>query len=175
VFLSHGPDDDQSVETVLRAVTRSRYDEIFRFVRRRTTTSADAEDMTQTVFLQAAEWLAAHGSGDDDLPLLYTIARRRLIDDYRRRPQNGGHLPADDLEIEAAPAVYGGALAQTLKRELERLPEPQRRVVTLRLITGRSFSEIAAETGSNEGACKMRFRRGLDRIRDALEKEGIAP
>jgi DNA-directed RNA polymerase specialized sigma24 family protein len=48
-------------------------------------------------------------------------------------------------------------------------------VVVLRLIEGASFREIADRLGVTEEACRMRFMRGLEQMRDDLEQEGLAP
>jgi DNA-directed RNA polymerase specialized sigma24 family protein len=55
------------------------------------------------------------------------------------------------------------------------LPDSQRRVVVAKLWEGRSLAEIAQRLGTSEAACKMRFARGLARLRDRLKEEGIEP
>jgi DNA-directed RNA polymerase specialized sigma24 family protein len=48
------------------------------------------------------------------------------------------------------------------------LPETQRTVVVMKLLRGLSFAEIAGHVGTSEGACKMRFARGLEALRERL-------
>jgi len=38
----------------------------------------------------------------------------------------------------------------------------------MKLLRGLSFAEIAAHVGVGEAACKMRFARGLEALRDRL-------
>jgi DNA-directed RNA polymerase specialized sigma24 family protein len=45
----------------------------------------------------------------------------------------------------------------------------------MKLLQGLSFTEIAGHVGATEAACKMRFARGLESVRDQLEKEGVTP
>ena len=45
----------------------------------------------------------------------------------------------------------------------------------MKLLRGMSFAEIAKRVGATEAACKMRFARGLESVRDELEREGIEP
>ncbi len=151
------------------------YRQVFHFVRRRTASDAEAEEITQSVFAQAAAQLDAVKQGlPPPLAWLYTVAQRRLIDEARRRTIRSAALP---LAVRApeAEASYGGDVAGALKAALAALPHAQREVVVLRLVEGRSFAEIASRMGSTEGACKMRFRRGLASVRSTFEREGIQP
>jgi RNA polymerase sigma-70 factor (ECF subfamily) len=154
---------------------RTQYREILRFVRRRVGSSDVAEDITQEVFTQAAETLARSAtSAPPTLAWLYTVARRRLIDEARRR-----RLETVPLELVGDPedrsGIYGGALTRALAASLSRLPEAQRRVVVMHLLEGRSFADIGEVLGAGEDACRMRFMRGLKQLRIDLEKEGLHP
>ena len=55
------------------------------------------------------------------------------------------------------------------------MPDAQRRVVLGRLIQGRSFAELGRELGATEEACRMRFMRGLQQLREEFRKEGLEP
>jgi len=155
---------------------RSHYDELFRFVRRRTTSDDEAAEITQSVFAQAAARLDPVRQGSTPLlAWLYTVAQRRLIDEARRRARRGETLPLDAVAASSQERPYGSEVADALRVALAALPRPQREVVVLRLVEGRSFAEIATRVGSTEAACKMRFLRGLAVVRDVFEKEGIEP
>ncbi|HEY7732961.1 MAG TPA: RNA polymerase sigma factor [Gaiellaceae bacterium] len=151
------------------------YAEILGFVRRRVDSVADAEDVTQDVFAAVAESLArSAGSAPPTLGWLYTVARRRIVDRLRRP---GPETVSFDVagEPEALDRDYGTLVARTLQRGLASMPEAQRRVVSLRLLEGRSFAEIADRLDATEDACRMRFLRGLRRLRRTFEEEGLAP
>jgi RNA polymerase sigma factor (sigma-70 family) len=150
---------------------RDHYAGVVAFLRRRTANSEEAEELAQAVFAQAAERLTRDGRAP--LPAwLYTVARRRLIDEARRRSRRAA-VPLDVLPLAARERTYGGEVATTLRRALQRLPEPQRRIVVGRLIEGRSFAELAESAGATEAACKMRFVRGLASVREIFEEEGL--
>ena len=155
---------------------RSHYDELFRFVRRRTTSDDEAAEITQSVFAQAAARLDPVRQGSTPvLAWLYTVAQRRLIDEARRRARRGQTLPLEAVAASSEERPYGSEVAAALRVALAALPRPQREVVVLRLVEGRSFAEIATRVGSTEAACKMRFLRGLAVVRDVFEKAGISP
>jgi RNA polymerase sigma-70 factor (ECF subfamily) len=154
---------------------RSHYSDVFRFVRSRVDTRADAEDVAQQVFLSAAEALArSAATAPPSLGWLYTVARRRLIDEARRR-----RIETVPLELvrdaESGGDEYGGRVAGVLDAALATLGETRRAVVVLRLLEGRSFAEISAELGASEAACRVRFMRGLEQLRVAFEREGLTP
>jgi RNA polymerase sigma factor (sigma-70 family) len=164
------------MEDLVEPTLDERYAELFRFVRRRTVSGSEAEEITQSVFAQAAARLDAVKEGlPPPLEWLYTVAQRRLIDEARRRATRGTALPLADPTLEAREVSYGPEVAAALKAGLAALPRPQREVVVLRLVEGRSFAEIAELIGITEGACKMRFRRGLASVRATFERRGIEP
>jgi RNA polymerase sigma-70 factor (ECF subfamily) len=160
------------------AAHRRYYASVYRYVRRRTRSREDAEDLTQTVFAEAVSGLeeAAGGSGSA-LAWLYTVAKRRLIDEHRRQQV----IPAPVISLDAArleqraQSDYGVAVAGALARAIAELPIEQQRVVVLKLVEGRRFAEIAAELGVSEEACRVRLSRALRTLRAQLEREGITP
>lgn len=152
------------------------YRAIYRFVRRRSSSREDAEDMTQMVFVEAAANLTrVYADGRSPLAWLYTVASRRLIDQARRRGRAPEFVPLDAAATVPGEGRYGEALGRTLREAIELLPENQRVVVVRRLIEGASFAEIANGEGATEPACKMRYVRALNTIRTHLEQEGLEP
>ncbi len=151
------------------------YRKVWRFVRRRAASVEDAEDLTQEVFANAAASLEARETDSATLAWLFTVARRRLADEVRRR----GRFPTASLEVVADPpapgARYGREVAQALEAALSKMPDSQRRVVLGRLIQGRTFADLSLELRASEEACRMRFMRGLQLLREEFEKEGLEP
>ena len=154
---------------------RLHYRDVLRFVRRRTATEHEAEEVTQAVFAQAAERLEASPHSAALRGWLFTVARRRLLDEARRRSRSGSVVSLDGLALPVGERRYGGEVSKTLRRAFDRLPASQRSVVVGRLIEGRSFAELAAALGVSEAACKMRFMRGLESVRAVFEEEGLKP
>jgi RNA polymerase sigma-70 factor (ECF subfamily) len=143
-------------------------------MRRRTPDDHQAEELTQTVFADAARDLERFKPGATPvLAWLYTVAQRRLADRARTLARRGEPLAL--AEAEAPAPEYGSEVAAALRAGLGRLPVEQRRVVVLKLLHGLAFAEIAARVGATEAACKMRFTRGLETLRDELRREGIEP
>jgi DNA-directed RNA polymerase specialized sigma24 family protein len=43
----------------------------------------------------------------------------------------------------------------------------------MKLLEGRSFADIGRKLGASEAACKMRFARALETVRDELSRKGV--
>jgi RNA polymerase sigma-70 factor (ECF subfamily) len=151
------------------------YPAVLRFVRRRVSSLPDAEDLTQETFASAIESLGRSARHSEPTTgWLYTVARRRLIDEARRRRLETVPLEAVP-EIASAEDGYGSLVSGALDSALSRLTAPQRTVIVLRLLEGRSFAEIGARFGLTEPACRVRFMRALRQLRAEFEKEGVVP
>jgi len=147
----------------------SRYEKVYRYVRRRTRSDAAAEDMTQQTFVDAA---SSNATDDQktDLGLLFTIAKRRLIDELRKPNQK---IVSLDQAAQVPAAEVSRDVAVAVSQAIERLDPTQRQLVVLKLLRGLSFAEVSQILGLSEGACKMRLRRALERVRSDLEEKGI--
>lgn len=158
-------------------LVRAQYREVLRFVRRRVRSVETAEEVTQEVFVDAASALArATLEAEPSLAWLYTVARRRIVDEMRRRKRRGEFLvPLELVEDSATVGAYGDAVARTLRAGLASMPEGQRLVVVGRLLRGRGFAELARDLDLTEEACRMRFMRGLQHLRSVFAEEGLQP
>ncbi len=158
------------VEDLAETAFRRHYRQVYSFVRRRSASDAEAEDVAAQVFADASEALSRFRPGSSPvLAWLYTVARRRLADEARRRGRVAAAAQPTTLPR------YGREVGGTLRRTIAALPDSQRAVVVLKLIEGWSFREIAERLGVSEAACKMRLGRALERLREELEEEGVTP
>ena len=166
------------MEELAERAFRRHYAQIYRFVRRRTASDQQAEDITQDVFVDVAS-AGARLKPDRHLLLgwLHAVARRRLVDEVRRELRR----PSNVLPLEAAGTAAGPDVTATvmfgsaLREAIGRLPRGQREVVVFKLLEGRGFAEIAERLDITPAACKMRLVRALEALRDALEEEGMTP
>jgi RNA polymerase sigma-70 factor, ECF subfamily len=156
---------------------RRQYGSVYRFVRRRTSSRQEAEDVTQEVFEAAISALdqARIDAQTPPLAWLYTVARRRLIDRLRSPAHTQSGLDPAELSAAHHERSYGPSIVNALVEALSSLDDAQRRVVVMKVFEGRSFAEIAAEVGATEDACRMRLSRGLDALRRQLERKGVTP
>lgn len=80
--------------------------------------------------------------------------------------------PSDSFDPEADLERQG--IREAVEEELEELNPEQRTPVRLRL-EGRSYKEIAQETGVGLGTVKSRLSRGRRKLRKRLRRRGIEP
>ncbi|MEU3844291.1 sigma-70 family RNA polymerase sigma factor [Streptomyces sp. NPDC028635] len=140
----------------------------------------EAEDVTQQVF--TAAWRGRNGYAPErgSFPAwLVGITRRKVADALAARTRRAELVaaaaglvplpedrPGDDPEAALDRLVVGQAL--------ERLSEPQRRVLRLAFYQDLTQTQIAGVTGWPLGTVKSHTRRGLDRLRSTLMAEGVS-
>jgi RNA polymerase sigma factor (sigma-70 family) len=113
------------------------------------------------------------------------VARNRIIDRFRRKEperfgdasivtEDGEVLRMEDLVPSGDAGPEGAYLQQMLLRELERalaeLPDEQRRVFVGHEIEGRSFKQMAAETGASVNTLLSRKRYAVLHLRERLQR-----
>jgi RNA polymerase sigma-70 factor (ECF subfamily) len=138
----------------------------------------EAEDAVQDIFLSI--WRVAERYRPElgsETVFVATIARRHLIDRFRRRPMAMQSL--DDEEAPVQVAIHDSPeSASDLDRVRERLhllkPE-ERKLLDWAFLRGMTQSEIATATGMPLGTVKSHMRRGLLRLRALLDESGEEP
>jgi RNA polymerase sigma-70 factor (ECF subfamily) len=134
------------------------FDRIYRYVYVKVRDQAEAEDLTQDVFIKAYEAIKSYKWRD--LPFtawLFRIAHNRIIDHVRKTSKE----KKASLD-EAGAIAVGDPVAMTeqnfeiyqLKAALEKLPDAQKEVASLRFISELSIAEVAATLGKSEGTVK---------------------
>ncbi|MEU3095864.1 sigma-70 family RNA polymerase sigma factor [Streptomyces sp. NPDC006967] len=136
----------------------------------------EADDVTQQVFIGA--WRGRHGFRPDRGPLgawLVGITRRKIVDALAARTRR---LSLADSAARAAarpgpvPAAPDDVLDRVLLVEaLSRLPYAQREVLCMAFYEDLTQAQIAARTGVPLGTVKSHARRGLHRLRLAIEQD----
>lgn len=169
--------DKRIAETVSRERGR-----LGNFIRRRVPDPAEAEDILQDVF---HEFVAAYRLPE---PIeqagawLFGVARKRIIDRFRKKreeplPEVAGEdddgiwldevLPSADDGPEAAYAQ--AVLLEELYAALSELPEEQRAAFIAHELDGRSFREMAAESGIGVNTLLARKRYAVLHLRARLQ------
>jgi RNA polymerase sigma-70 factor (ECF subfamily) len=135
-----------------------------------------AEDIVQETLLRAwrhADALASDGAR----PWLFTVARRLVVDGYRRRRRRPVAVSSEALigSVPAPDELEGALLAWEVTDALRAL-NPQHRQVLLEVhYRDRSVAETAAVLGIPEGTVRSRTYYALRALRLALEERGVTP
>lgn len=155
------------------------------FIRRRVADEGDAEDILQDVFYELVQAYRMMKPIEQVGAWLYRVARNRIIDLFRRaRPQQsladpvasedgGGDMTLEDLlpSPDAGPeaAFARSVLVDELTAAIEELPPEQRLVFVAHEIEGRSFKELAEETGVSVNTLLSRKRYAVMHLRKRLQ------
>ncbi len=150
---------------------------IYKHIYYRVGNEADAEDLTQQVFLKA--WQAIHRYKKTTSPFiawLMTISHNQVIDFYRTRKDKAyieAEVLADGPASRPEQTTEANFEQQHLRRAILRLGGDEQQVVILRFIEGFEFAEIASVMKKKEGNVRVILHRALVKLRDILEKEKI--
>jgi RNA polymerase sigma factor (sigma-70 family) len=153
------------------------------FIRRRVPDPRDAEDILQDVFYALVEANRLLMPIEHVTGWLFRVARNRITDLFRKKkPESlSGAVLADDDELlqledllpspDAGPeALYArNVLLDELAKAVDELPEKQRDVFVAHELEGRSFKEMAAETGVSVNTLLSRKRYAVLHLRKRLQ------
>jgi len=158
------------------------------FIRKRVDNEADAEDILQDVFYELVEAYRLLEPIEHVGAWMFRVARNRIIDFFRKKrpatPQDTRRVAASDAaelsgadfadllpSPDAGPdAVYArNVLLDELESAIEELPAEQREVFVAHEIEGRSFKELAAESGVSINTLLSRKHYAVLHLRERLQ------
>src|SRR5262245_61318867 len=172
-------DEDQRVSDVFEREQRR----LRNFIRRRVLNPSDAEDILQDVFYALVEANRLLVPIEHVTGWLFRVARNRITDLFRKKtPEPWSNIVAsgdeERLRLEdllpspdAGPeALYvRHVLIEELEMAIDDLPAEQRAVFVAHELEGRSFKEMAAETGVSVNTLLSRKRYAVLHLRERLQ------
>lgn len=158
---------------------------LLNFIRRRVPDPNDVEDIVQDVLYALVEASRLLMPIEHITGWLYTVARNRITDLFRKkRPEafsdaaaedeDGELLPLEDLLLSPSAGPDAAYVRNVLLDELElalgELPKEQREVFVAHELEGRSFRELSAETGVSVNTLLSRKHYAVMHLRARLRK-----
>lgn len=155
---------------------------LFSFIRKRVKGKEDAEDILQDTLLQFVNAYTSIGSVDKVVSWLYTVARNKITDSYRKKKtatmpvinQGDGEAPLylqdilPDLGNDPEDAYFRDLIWEEVQAALEEMPQDQRDVFVANEFDDVSFKEIAETTGVPVNTLLSRKRYAVLYLRKKL-------
>ncbi len=153
------------------------------FIRRRVPDPGEAEDILQDVFFELVEAWRLPEPIEQVGAWLFRVARNRIVDRFRKRREEPLPTAGPDADDETAPwlenalpANDGGPEAAHLRRlwleaiaeALDELPPGPRDTFIAHELDGRSFKEMAADSGTPVNTLLGWKRQAVLHLRDRL-------
>ena len=156
---------------------------LMRFIRARVPNDADAEDILQDVWQQLVRTLD-QGPIERVGAWLYTVARHRIIDQYRKPRMASLEALAAELELDDDELPESllqdpttperedlrNLFWEQLHAALAELPEEQRQVFVWHELEGLSFQDIAELTGDKLNTLLSRKRYAVLSLRQRFQQ-----
>ncbi len=130
----------------------------------------DAEEITQDAFLKTfANLDSFSGSEREFVAFVKTIAINKSIDLFRKRSKKPFYEEIDDTANRIDDDTdFEDFPIDKIKETLNNLPDGYRLTITMRLIEGMEFSEIAEKMGIKESTVRSQYARGLEKLRNTV-------
>ena len=149
------------------------YSAVLGYLRKRTKSLADAEDIAGKVFLYCYEkWNTYDPSKASQATWLFMIVRSRWTDFLRRDRSYADIDELDEMlsdgEDQIGNAVRLEAIRRELAEALEKLPENQRKAIIMRYFGDYSDDEIAAYLNTTAGNVRVIIYRGLSKLKSEV-------
>ena len=139
-----------------------------------------AEDVAADTWVQVVRGLTAfRGNEQDWRAWLFTTARRRTIDERRRRSRRPAtplvEVTPEQLPVseDAADVAIEHLATRSVMALVANLPPLQAEVILLRVVAGLDNEAVARLTGRSPGAVRVAAHRGLRRLAQILAETGV--
>ena len=146
-------------------------DAIFRFCLSKTSSSEEAKDLTQEVFMKTWRHVSIGGTLSHPRAFLYTVARNLVIDYYRKEKTTSLDQMTDEgfdpVDARSEKTFDELDFARAIEH-IDALDELYREPLYLRLAEGLGPREIAELLGESENVISVRIHRGIKQLRDRL-------
>ena len=171
---------EMALQLEIDKIYKTEKNRLLAFIRSKVASREDAEDILHDVFYNTLEGVSVTDQIDNILGWLYTAARNRIIDWYRKKRLRT--LPLEDMEqygiedliadagLHPEQSYYRNLIAEALIESIEALPEEQRTVFILQELEGMTFREIAEMTGESINTLIARKRYAVHYLRKQLKE-----
>lgn len=170
--------DPASRNLAFNQLVRKYQQRVYWHVRKMVIDHADADDLTQDVFVKVWKHLGDFRQDAQLFTWLYRIATNECLG-FLKSKRRKFFLPLNDVgaelaaKLEADPAVAGDEIELKLQKAILRLPDKQRLVFNLRYYDEMPYEQMAEVTGTSVGALKASYHHAVRKIEDYVTRADV--
>lgn len=162
---------EEAFNGIVDAYTERLYWHIRRFL----CSHEDTDDLLQDVFIKIWAALPSFRGESRLYTWLYRIATNEVLNHLRKQRFKAmisleSASAALERKIDEDPYFNGDHLQRELQKAIQRLPEKQRIVFSLRYFDEMKYEDIAEVTGTSVGALKASYHHACTKIKSDLQK-----
>jgi RNA polymerase sigma-70 factor, ECF subfamily len=163
-------------EPAFRAIVEAYRTPVFNYVLRLTGDRANAEDLTQDVFLRVFQGLPRFSSRSTFTTWLFQVTKNRVLDEFRareRRPHAVVNLDDVPMLSVADRPIEEGETIDGIWRAVRDLNPDLKMALLLRDVVGLPYNEIADALEITLSTVKWRIFKAREEVQLALVREGL--
>ncbi|MCI5990608.1 MAG: RNA polymerase sigma factor [Candidatus Cryptobacteroides sp.] len=160
-------------ERAFTEIVKAYSERLFWYVRRYVGCQEDADDLIQEIFVKVWAALPSFRGEARLFTWIYRIATNEALNFLRRqRVRVALNFKSLDAEVERRidedPYFNGGEAERRLMKALQKLPQKQRIVFSMRYFEDMSYEEISEVTGTSTGALKASYHIAYEKLKKEL-------
>jgi RNA polymerase sigma factor (sigma-70 family) len=167
-WIEHGSDE------AFGAIVERHLNLVYSVARRSVPTTAQAEELTQTVFIILARKAAGLSRRTAIGGWLYRTTRFTAMEMLRRENRQQARREAFAKMETSEPNLLWEQVAPVLEEALDQIHQRDRDALVLRFMEERSLRDVGQTLGISEDAARKRVDRGLEKLRALLTRRGIS-
>ena len=162
-------------ERAFREIVDSYSERLYWHVRRFLCSHEDTDDLLQDIFVKIWSALPSFRGDSQLYTWLYRIATNETLN-FLNKQKVRSALQFESLsskleeKIDEDPWFNGDSLQRLLMKAIQRLPEKQRLVFTMRWFEELSYEDISEILGTSVGALKASYHFATEKLKTFLEK-----
>ena len=154
---------------------------VYQYCRQMTRHSAQAEDLTQEVFLRILKKASSFKGNGTFKGWMFNIARNMTLDHLRAMQRRGATAPVEESmegvveNRTAEQAASGSQNMDMLKKALGQLPETVQEIIWLGRFEFDSYEELGQALGCKAGTARVRMHRAMQQLNAEFASINGAP
>ncbi|PJJ60897.1 RNA polymerase sigma factor [Hymenobacter chitinivorans] len=168
--------DPAARNVAFNQLVRKYQSKIYWHVRKMVIDHADADDLTQDVFVKVWNHLGNFRQDASLYTWIYRIATNECLN-FLSSKRRKFFLPLNDVaaeltqKVEADPGLAGDEIELRLQKAILRLPDKQRLVFNMKYYDEITYEQMADITGTSVGALKASYHHAVKKIEQYVNEE----